>query len=72
MDNATINAVFRPKSSRQEAKADVTTRVAREIMDAEVARREAKTERLRQARLLREEAEAAAEPVRTKRTKAKR
>lgn len=54
MDEAIINAVFQPKASRQEAKADVTTRIAREILDAEASRREAKTEKLRQARLLRE------------------
>lgn len=61
MDQA-INAVFQPKASRQEAKADATTRVAREIIDREVTAREAKTERLRAARLARE---AAAEPVAT-------
>ena len=32
MDEAIINAVFQPKSSKQEAKADTTTRVAREII----------------------------------------
>lgn len=51
MDDAIMNAVFKPKSSKQEAKADTTTRVAREIMDGEAAARIAKSERLRLARL---------------------
>ena len=42
-------AAFAPKMSKHEAKADTTTRVAREIMDAELNKREAKTERLRLA-----------------------
>lgn len=60
MDEAIINAVFQPKRSKQEAKADVTTRIAREIIDGESSAREAKTERLRAARLAQE---ATAEPV---------
>jgi len=42
------------KPSRQETKADITTRTARQIMDSETAAREAKTERLRAARLAQE------------------
>jgi hypothetical protein len=61
MDEALINSVFRPKPTRQETKADVTTRVARDIMDKESAARDAKTERLRTARLAREAA-VASEP----------
>jgi len=60
MDEATINAVFRPRPSRQEAKADVTTRAARQIIDSEAEARQAKTERLRAARLAQE---AAADPA---------
>ena len=60
MNELPINAVFQPRSSKQEAKADVTTRVSREIMDSETAAREAKTERLRAARLV---LEATANPV---------
>lgn len=66
MDESIINSVFQPKSSKQEAKADTTTRIAREILDAEAAKREAKTEKLRQARLLREAAEAEDAPKRAK------
>jgi hypothetical protein len=54
MDEATINAVFQLKPSRQETKADATTRAAREIIDSEAIAREAKTERLRAARLAQE------------------
>lgn len=65
----TITAVFQPKASRQEAKADVTTRVAREIIDREVTAREAKTERLRAARLAREAAAKPAAATKTQRRK---
>jgi hypothetical protein len=57
MDDALINAVFQSKPSKQEAKADITTRAARQIMDVEVSARDAKTERLRAARLALELAE---------------
>jgi hypothetical protein len=56
------DAIFRPTVSTREAKTDLTTRVAREIMDGEVAAREAKTERLRAARLAMEAAAPAPEP----------
>lgn len=69
MDEAIINAVFQPKPSKQEAKADVTTRIAREIIDSEATARETKTERLRAARLAKE---AAAKPASgSKRTRRK-
>lgn len=51
MDHERINAIFRPKPSKQEAKADATTQLVRQIMDKETTTREAKTERLRRARL---------------------
>jgi hypothetical protein len=54
MDQTIINAVFQPKPSKQEAKADATTRLVRAIIDNEASAREAKTERLRQARLAHE------------------
>lgn len=59
-------AAFAPKLSKHEAKADTTTRVAREIMDAELNKREAKTERLRLARLAQEAAAPAEEPKKKK------
>jgi len=58
MNQELINSVFTPIINKHETKADVTTRVAREIMDQEAAARAAKTERLRAARLAREAAEA--------------
>lgn len=60
MDQTLINAVFQPKPSKQEAKADATTRLVRSIIDGEVSARETKTERLRAARLAQE---AAAKPA---------
>ncbi len=44
-------ALFKPKASKSEAKADVTTRAAQAIIDDEAAKRDAKTARLRQARI---------------------
>ena len=43
--------LFRAPKSKAATKADLTDRTARAIVDAEVDRREAKTARLRQARL---------------------
>jgi hypothetical protein len=43
------NSSIRP--TRAETKADITDRAAREIIDAETAERQSKTERLRAARL---------------------
>jgi len=56
MTSSTTGHLFGPKAS----KADITDQAARAIIDAEVARREAKTEKLRQARLKREAALASA------------
>lgn len=60
MNQTLINTVFPPKSSKQEAKVDATTRLVRAIIDNEASVREAKTERLRAARLAQE---AATKPV---------
>ncbi|MFD1331615.1 hypothetical protein ACFQ4O_06330 [Methylopila musalis] len=54
----TKDSLFKP--SKAEAKGDATTRAARAIIDQETARRDAKTERLKAARLARDEAEQAA------------
>lgn len=43
--------------SKAEAKNDTTNRIARQIIDGEVAARDAKTDRLRAARMAREAAE---------------
>ncbi len=64
MDHDAVNAVFVPKLTRMETKADISARVAREILDTEVARRNAKTARLRAARL-EQEAEAATNKEKT-------
>jgi hypothetical protein len=59
MDPFAIAAVFQPRPSKLETKADVTTKIARQILDDETAKREAKTERLRLARLAQEPLEPA-------------
>ncbi len=58
----TQQTIFQPKPSRTESKADITNQTARAIIGAEVERREAKTARLRLARLAQEERLAALEP----------
>ena len=62
MDQASIAAIFRPKLSKQEVKADEVTRNVRVILDAEVTKRVSKTERLRSARMARD-AQTPAAPV---------
>ncbi|MDX8450953.1 MULTISPECIES: hypothetical protein [Mesorhizobium] len=54
--------LFKPNPSRTEAKGDMTSRVARQIVDLEAAARIAKTERLRAARLAQEAEAPAAVP----------
>ncbi len=49
---------FMPSKSKSETKADVTNQAAKTIIDAEVAKRDAKTARLREARMAQEAAEA--------------
>jgi hypothetical protein len=46
--------LFKPKQSKAESKADTTNRTARGIIGAEAQKRDAKTARLRQARLEKE------------------
>ena len=50
---------FIPKRTASETKHDITNRVVREILDAEAAKREIKTARLRALRLEQEQAQAA-------------
>lgn len=54
---------FRPARSPSEARAEETTRVAREMTDTAAEQRHARTARLKQARLEREAAEASAAPA---------
>ena len=49
--------LFKPTPQRSETKADVTTKAAQSILIVETAMREAKTERLRTARLAQETTE---------------
>jgi hypothetical protein len=58
--------VFKPNPSSGERKSDVTTRAAHQILDNERSAREAKTERLRVARLAKEEAEPVIIPAKAK------
>ncbi|EZQ12916.1 hypothetical protein CF98_30650 [Halopseudomonas bauzanensis] len=60
-DRITRDNLFRAPKSRADTKADLTDQTARAIVDAEVEGREAKTARLRQARL-EMEARSAQEP----------
>lgn len=66
MSDATTSAVFKPTVSKSEAKADTTNRIALEIIHAEAAKRDAKTERLREARIAREAAESDPAPKKRK------
>lgn len=69
----TRDTLFKPNKSKSENKADTTTQVARAIMDDETARREAKTERLRAARVAAEEkAEPKALPAKPRKAPARK
>lgn len=58
--------LFKPARTATESKADATTNAARAILDDEVVRREAKTARLREARLAMEAEAPAKEAPRAK------
>lgn len=68
MKDALADGIFKPKPTTAEAKGDATTRAALTIINGEASAREAKTERLRQARLAQEALEPA--PVPKTKTKA--
>lgn len=76
MSSISEHKLFGPVRSKAESKADVTNNTARGLIDAEAQRREAKTARLRQARLAQEEKQAAedaaAPPAPPKTARAKR
>ena len=61
--------IFKPKPSQAELRVDATTRAARAIIDEEANARDAKTERLRVARLAQEATE---EPPVEKKTRVKK
>lgn len=68
-------SLFRPARSKSESKHEITDSAARSIIDSEAARREAKTARLREARLAMEAQQqelAAEKPAKTKTRGAKR
>ncbi len=75
-DLVTRGTLFKPAASRAESKAQMTDTAARSIIESEIAEREAKTARLRAARLEAEKREAkapakpAAKPKRTKKPSA--
>ncbi|MBS9479060.1 hypothetical protein [Ancylobacter radicis] len=54
MTKLTRDTLFKPTLSRTESKAEAVSRIAMSMIEQEVAVREAKTERLRQARLAQE------------------
>lgn len=58
MVEQTNEKVFTPTLSKAESKAEAADRIARAMIEDEVAKRDAKTARLREARLAREAAEA--------------
>ena len=60
-----IADVFKPKPTTREFRGDTTTSAARQITEGEKVAREAKTERLRLARLAKEAAE---QPVTTRKS----
>ncbi|WP_430396746.1 hypothetical protein [Ferrovibrio sp.] len=57
MDHASKTRLFKPQPTRTESTRDTTSRVAREIINSELGAVQAKTERLRAARLAREQAQ---------------
>lgn len=59
MTKPTRDTLFKPTLSRTESKAEAVSRIAMSMIEQETAQREAKTERLRQARMERDAAEAA-------------
>ncbi|MFT0859583.1 hypothetical protein [Ancylobacter sp. G4_0304] len=63
MVEPTRDNLFKPNLTKAESKADAVSRIAKTMIDQEVARRDAKTARLREARLAQE---AAATPVAAK------
>ncbi|SHO67682.1 hypothetical protein SAMN02745172_04363 [Pseudoxanthobacter soli DSM 19599] len=72
MTALTRDTVFKPKLSQTESKADAVSRIARSMIEQEASLRQAKTARLREARLAKEAADAAATAPKPARKSAKR
>ena len=53
-DKTTKDTLFKSSRSKAETKADITDRTVKAILDDEAAKRRAKTEKLRAARLAKE------------------
>lgn len=68
----TKDNLFTPSRSKSETKAETTNQAARSIMEVEAKAREAKTARLREARLVHEAEQAALEPKAPKTTPRKK
>ena len=66
------DGVFKPSPTSGEKKSEVTARAAQQILDNERSARAAKTERLRLARLAKEQAEPVITPVKPKARPSKR
>jgi hypothetical protein len=60
MAEPTRDNLFKPNQTKAESKADAVSRIARSMIDEEIAKRDAKTARLKEARLA---LEAAASPA---------
>lgn len=54
MANTTRDGLFKPNLTKTESKAETVSRVARNMIDQEIAKRDAKTARLREARMARD------------------
>jgi hypothetical protein len=68
----TEHNIFKPRPSKAESKAEVTNHTARAIIGAEAERREAKTARLREARLENEATRPAEPPPKQRHAMARR
>ncbi|MBS7543175.1 hypothetical protein [Ancylobacter oerskovii] len=62
MANPTRETLFKPNLTKTESKAEAVSRIAMSMIEQETARRDAKTARLREARLAQE---AASQPAKT-------
>lgn len=66
----TKDNLFRPMPPKPQSKAEITDSTSRAIIEAEAEKRDAKTRRLRQARLEMEALQAASDPAKDRARKA--